>query len=166
MCQNYHRWHILSDPLFLWCLWMMPLRWLYSEFLWWAIAHISLEVWTDRKSTAMHVRNSTALLNSWPYLETDVVGYHHPVLHVVSHALIFRCGELLSCIKAVPFYGILFLNLLTYLPTPWRGVLLEKLTGSRLIKKFPTFYGTQRFVTIFTSATHPIPHILLPEDPS
>jgi len=62
------------------------------------------------------------------------------MLHVVSHALIFRFGELLfSCIKAVPVYGILFLNLPAYLPTPWREV-LEKLTGSQLIKKFPAFY--------------------------
>jgi len=32
--------------------------------------------------------------------------------------------------------------LLTYLLTPWSRVLLEKLTGSQLVKKFPTFYGT------------------------
>jgi len=38
--------------------------------------------------------------------------------------------------------------------TPWSGVLLEKLTGSQLVKKFPTFYGTRRFITAFTSARH------------
>ena len=32
--------------------------------------------------------------------------------------------------------------LLTYLLTPWSRVLLEKLTGSQLVKKFPTFYRT------------------------
>ena len=37
---------------------------------------------------------------------------------------------------------------------PWSTVLLEKLTGSQLVKKFPTFYGTQRFITAFTSARH------------
>jgi len=26
--------------------------------------------------------------------------------------------------------------------TPWSGVLIEKLTGSQLVKKFPAFYGT------------------------
>jgi len=31
---------------------------------------------------------------------------------------------------------------LTYLLTPWTRVLLEKLTGLQLVKKFPTFYGT------------------------
>jgi len=43
---------------------------------------------------------------------------------------------------------------LTYLLTPWSRVLLEKLTGLQLVKKFPTFYGTQRFITAFTSVRH------------
>jgi hypothetical protein len=33
-------------------------------------------------------------------------------------------------------------------------VLLGKLTGSQLVKKFPAFYGTQGFITAFTSARH------------
>ena len=32
--------------------------------------------------------------------------------------------------------------LLTYLLTPWSRGHVEKLTGSQLVKKFPTFYGT------------------------
>jgi len=40
----------------------------------------------------------------------------------------------------------------TYLLTPWRRVLLEKLTGSKLFKKFPAFYVTRRFMAAFTSA--------------
>jgi hypothetical protein len=36
--------------------------------------------------------------------------------------------------------------------TPWSRVLLEKLTGSQIVKKFPAFYGTRRFITAFTSA--------------
>ena len=35
--------------------------------------------------------------------------------------------------------------------TPWCKVLLEKLTGLQLVKKFPAFYGTQRFITALTS---------------
>jgi hypothetical protein len=31
-------------------------------------------------------------------------------------------------------------------------VLLEKLTGFHLVKKFPAFFGTRRFITIFKSA--------------
>jgi len=40
------------------------------------------------------------------------------------------------------------------LHTPWSTVLLEKLTGSRPVKKFPAFYGTRRFIVAFTGARH------------
>ena len=63
-----------------------------------------------------------------------------------------------------------------FLLTPWSGVLLEKLTGSQLVKKFPAFYGTRLFITAFTSARHLLPPRVssiqsipphpLPEDPS
>ena len=43
----------------------------------------------------------------------------------------------------------------TYLLAPWCRVLLEKLTGLQLVKKFPAFYGTRRFVTALTSPRHP-----------
>ena len=43
--------------------------------------------------------------------------------------------------------------ILTYLLTPCVRVLV-KLTGSQLIKKFPTFYGTINFITMFTRACH------------
>ena len=44
--------------------------------------------------------------------------------------------------------------LLTYLLTPWCRVLLEKLTGLQLVKKFPAFHGTRRFITALTSVRH------------
>ena len=50
--------------------------------------------------------------------------------------------------------AMLITYLLTYLLTPWSRVLLEKLTGLQLVKKFPAFYGTQRFTTAFTSDRH------------
>ena len=43
---------------------------------------------------------------------------------------------------------------LTYLLTPWSRVLLEKLASLQLVKKFPVFYGTRRFLTALTSARH------------
>ena len=45
-------------------------------------------------------------------------------------------------------------KLLTFLGTPWKRVLLEKLTGSQLVRKFPSFYGTRRFFTELPSAGH------------
>ena len=41
-----------------------------------------------------------------------------------------------------------------YLLTPWCRVLLEKLTGLQLVKKFPAFHGTRRFITTLTSERH------------
>jgi len=42
----------------------------------------------------------------------------------------------------------------TYFLTPWCRVLLEKLTGLQLVKKFPAFHGTQKFITALTSVRH------------
>ena len=42
-------------------------------------------------------------------------------------------------------------DMLTYLLSPWCRVLLEKLTGLQLVKKFPAFHGTRRFITALTS---------------
>jgi len=42
----------------------------------------------------------------------------------------------------------------SYLLIPRSRVLLEKLTGSQLVKKFPAIYGTRKFITTFTSARH------------
>ena len=47
--------------------------------------------------------------------------------------------------------------LLSYLLTPWHRVILEKLTGLQLVKKFPAFYRTRRFIAAFTSFRHPSP---------
>ena len=44
--------------------------------------------------------------------------------------------------------------LLTYLLIPWSRVLLEKLVGFQLVKKFPAFYGTRRCITTFVSPRH------------
>ena len=47
--------------------------------------------------------------------------------------------------------------LLTYylLLTPWCRVLLENLTGLQLVKKFPAFHGTRKFITALTRVRHP-----------
>ena len=45
----------------------------------------------------------------------------------------------------------------TYLPTyltPWSRVLPVKLTGPQILKKFPAFYATQKFVTALTTTRH------------
>ena len=49
---------------------------------------------------------------------------------------------------------VLLTYLLTYLLTPWCRVLLEHPTGLQLVKKFPAFHGTRRFITALTSVRH------------
>ena len=53
-------------------------------------------------------------------------------------------------------YTLIRLIILTYLLTPQCRVLLEKLTGLQLVKKFPAFHGTRRFITALTSVCHPV----------
>ena len=38
--------------------------------------------------------------------------------------------------------------------TPWCRVLRDKLTGLQLVKKFPAFHGTRRFITALTIVRH------------
>ena len=45
--------------------------------------------------------------------------------------------------------------IITYLLTPWFRVLPEQLTGLQLVKKFPAFHGTRRFITALTSVRYP-----------
>jgi hypothetical protein len=45
-------------------------------------------------------------------------------------------------------------EVLTYLLTPWCRVLPEQLTGLQLVKKFPVFHGTRRFITALASVRH------------
>ena len=48
---------------------------------------------------------------------------------------------------------VVVLNKNQYLLTPRCRVLLEQLTGLQLVKKFPAFHGTRRFITALTSVS-------------
>ena len=74
------------------------------------------------------------------------------------------------------FVGRQFGGLVSLL-SPWSGVLLEKLTGSQLVKNFPSFYGEHEgsllLLQVPANSPYPMPehscpcpHIPLPEDPS
>jgi hypothetical protein len=52
-------------------------------------------------------------------------------------------------IKERQFYGVKDIGL-----TPWSRVLPEKLKCPELLKKFTAFYGTRRFITVYTRARH------------
>jgi len=74
-----------------------------------------------------------------------------------SVLLYILSGVSLLSILAIPkceLIKLALIHLLPYLLTPWSRVLLEILTSFQLVKKFPTFYGTRRIITTFTSACH------------
>jgi len=62
-----------------------------------------------------------------------------------NRVIAVKCLQVLTLKARIPA-----VNLLT---TPRSRVLIEKVTGSQLVKKFP-LYGTRRFITAFTSAHH------------
>ena len=99
----------------------------------------------------------------------------HRILHSVSIKYLenfnsdtWNC----TCIYCLPIsFDMSYIHSLI----PWCRVLLEKLIGLQLVKKFPAFYGTRRFITTQASATCPYPepaqssphtHIPPPGDPS
>ena len=46
------------------------------------------------------------------------------------------------------------MNNIIYSVTPWCRVLPGQLTGLQLVKKFPVFHGTRRFITALTTVRH------------
>ena len=101
-------------------------------------------------------------------VKTRTIISHNPVLYIKYFREDFtnecRIFSILTSFIAVERSGVCRSHtyttcfkekgLLTYLLTPWCRVLLEKLTGLQLVKKFPTFHGTRRFITAFTSFRH------------
>ena len=79
-----------------------------------------------------------------------------PVILILISACIkyWSCGGIqriwgrLTHIRNVCCFGI------PYLLTAWCRVLFEKLTALQLVKKFPAFHGTRRFITALTSLRH------------
>ena len=94
----------------------------------------------------------------------NVVLSHSDHLHVsATRVAIFRVvGERVQCDGITAhLQSIILVQIrlhskteITYLLTPWSRVLLEKLAGLQLVKKFPAFYGTRRFITALTSVRH------------
>jgi len=71
--------------------------------------------------------------------------------HIICHLYLQCHSEYYVCSRTE---GRKWNLVLIYLLTPWSTVLLEKLISLQLVKKFPAFYGTHRFITTFTSAHH------------
>jgi hypothetical protein len=75
----------------------------------------------------------------------------------------FYCFSKILIIYSILTFGVTkiiteFTYLLTYLLIPRSKALLEKLTGSQLVKNFPAFYGTEvSFPRLQVPATCPYP---------
>jgi len=78
-----------------------------------------------------------------------------PVLDIKLESDVSSLSKMASHIHKRKMFD-LTLNKITnsYPETQWSRVLLEKLTICQQVTKFPTFYGTRRFITAFTSAHH------------
>ena len=121
----------------------------------------SLPVFRDNLSVSSSVVSS---LSRWPIgcSETSVRDYHYSLRTSPEerNSHIFRDGSLKSHIISGSFFHVptiipsTFNSNKDYLLTPWCRVLLEKLTGLQLVKKFPAFHGTRRLITALTSVRH------------
>ena len=114
----------------------------------------------------------------------SILGQPNPIHIPTSHILEIRLNIIHPSTPRSPqwspsilLYFTVFIPKSTYLLTPWCRVLIEQLTGLQLVKKFPAFHGTRRFITTLTSVRHlslswasPIqsiyPYIPPPGDPS
>jgi hypothetical protein len=88
---------------------------------------------------------------SFPEVKRPRRGVDHP-----SH-LAQRLKKEYS-IPLLPFWAFIACSRLNFTFTftciPCNRVILEKLTGPQVFKKFPAFYGTRRPITAFTSARY------------
>jgi len=75
-------------------------------------------------------------------------------LRACSKTVFFRHLHLTALYSRQEKFGALqrFSFIFLYLLTPPSTVLLEKLTGSQLAKKLPTFHGTRKLITAFKTA--------------
>ena len=88
----------------------------------------------------------------WPgRLQSILLG--NMLLLVYTYQLCLNSTLGTDTISVQSWSNVEFLSI-TYLLAPQRRVLLERLTSSQLVKKFPEFYGTRKFITTFTSVRH------------
>ena len=115
----------------------------------WAVTPRSLVVITSVPAPTAFLQIQTS-----PSYWFSHIPYFSPHILRILHSSFIACAFLLSWIWQ-EFNNSRITYLLTYLLSySCSRVLLEKLTGSQLVKKFPAFYGTRSFITAFTTARH------------
>jgi hypothetical protein len=116
-------------------------------------ANVSLVV-KQGSGLVRHIRNVSVSDFNWD------ISYFEWLFNCFPQSLLCKCRDRTSNksrpppSKSFPIYRLPAFQTVANLLTPWSRVLLVKLTGSQLVKQFPAFYGTRRFITAFTSAHH------------
>ena len=108
---------------------------------WSSLLSIWNKIWVLKTCTHTHTHTHKEK-KCWVLNKTVINSASHPLSSLLAVSIKSR------------FYPHWNRNILIYLLTPWSRVLLDKLASLQLVKKFPAFYGTRRFLTALTSARH------------
>ena len=149
---------------------------------WWHYGAVLLN-WSVN---SMRDKRQRLPVHCWQESLTKLCSYEHACNDLIPEVTVYSTdmwlswashtvGNYLNCnrLRLVVWGGFLRKLSGTYLI---HAAFLEKLTGSKLVKIFPTFYGNRTFITAVTSAFHlsqswirsiqSMTPRLLPEDPS
>ena len=105
-------------------------------------------------STGLYQKVCTVTLKvSWLLQDDMMYMYHHSETKIICNDIaINNLKEVIN--YWIRKYDIIIFEDITYLLTPWYRALPERLIGLQLVKKFPAFHGTRRFITALTSARY------------
>jgi hypothetical protein len=123
-----------------------------------------IKKWKFKNETA--VTNKDDILLSWYNRNRNRNIGHHcgaiikpgnelDLVNVTEHMPRVGISDLLG---KVPLNLIWKAELILLSLSSWSRVVIEKLTVTHLVNKFPVFYGNRRFITVFTRARHCWPH--------
>jgi len=110
----------------------------HHTYRWLSGAQVERRFFSHPNTILFHI-----LIYIHKYINTSIFTYVRTYINAYKHTYILTY-----------FLTYLLTYWPTYLLTPCSRVLLEKLTGFMLVKKFPAFYGTRMFTTAFTRARH------------
>ena len=100
-------------------------------------------------NTNKHEPLNYAFLNQSTHADSLILPrFQQPRRFMRQYALLSECFPTFTSAVLSAFPTI------TYLLNPLCWFLLEKLTGLQLVKKFPAFHVTRRFITALTSVRH------------
>ena len=98
-----------------------------------------------RRPSFLHLNVPCLSCSQW-FVNVPRNVYQNKMPKLRAHYIVSYTISCHNIYQYIIFYYLLT-YLRTYLLTPWSRVLLEKLTGLQLVKKFPAFFGTRKFIT-------------------